>query len=57
MLSNKKAAWWRPELKAEDPNESSSSEDLKFGLGLLFALGFPVIVVLSVLALLLAALL
>jgi hypothetical protein len=52
---NEKAAWWRPSYKPSDPNESSSTDDIKWGLGILFSLGLPVLVVLSVLALILFA--
>jgi len=55
MAPNEKAAWWRPEFNSENPNESGSSDDIKWGLGILFALGFPVVVVLLVIALVVSA--
>lgn len=57
MTPNEKAAWWRPVVKTSDPNESSSSDDIKWGLAILFALGLPVMLVLLVAAFLISALL
>lgn len=47
LTPNEKAAWWRPpERWRQGPNESSTSEDLKFGAGVTLALSVPVLLVL-----------